>query len=165
MPPPVAGTDSEELLGSPFYVGARHPRVRGEAYDELLAELLEAVKLRFGNSTLIHLQVLASPWMAAFVGLETGLCITVFTESRCCIAQDMTYLNLARYLDEYRGKFPVFSDDIQGATSQAMPHDQALHLRHFVRCRLDRRTSLTTSKPSMRSPVRLQAWRPSSWAA
>ena len=27
----------------------------------------------------------------------------------------MTYLNLARYLDEYRGKFPVFSDDIQGA--------------------------------------------------
>lgn len=29
----------------------------------------------------------------------------------------MTYLNLARYLDEYRGKFPVFSDDIQGATA------------------------------------------------
>ena len=53
-----AGTDSEELLSSPFYVGARHPRVRGEAYDELLAELLEAVKLRFGNSTLIHMQVL-----------------------------------------------------------------------------------------------------------
>ena len=52
-----AGTDSEELLGSPFYVGARHQRVRGEAYDELLAELLEAVKLRFGNSTLIHFQV------------------------------------------------------------------------------------------------------------
>ena len=51
-----AGTDSEELLGSPFYVGARHQRVRGEAYDELLAELLEAVKLRFGNSTLIHFQ-------------------------------------------------------------------------------------------------------------
>ena len=33
----------------------------------------------------------------------------------CCLLQDMTYLNLARYLDEYRGKFPVFSDDIQGA--------------------------------------------------
>ena len=28
----------------------------------------------------------------------------------------MTYLNLARYLDQFRGKFPVFSDDIQGAT-------------------------------------------------
>ena len=54
--PAGAGTDSEELLGSPFYVGARHQRVRGEAYDELLAELLEAVKLRFGNSTLIHFQ-------------------------------------------------------------------------------------------------------------
>ena len=32
----------------------------------------------------------------------------------------MTYLNLARYLDEYRGKFPVFSDDIQGALSHLL---------------------------------------------
>lgn len=43
--------------------------MRGEAYDELLAELLDAVRQRFGGSTLIHMQ-------------------------------DMTYLNLARFLDE-----------------------------------------------------------------
>lgn len=28
----MTGTDNEELLGSPFYVGARHRRVRGEDY-------------------------------------------------------------------------------------------------------------------------------------
>ena len=31
-----AGTDNEELLESPFYVGARHKRVRGEAYQVIL---------------------------------------------------------------------------------------------------------------------------------
>ncbi len=38
--------------------------------------------------------------------------------TRC--RQDMTYLNLARYLDQFRGKFPVFSDDIQGATRMSI---------------------------------------------
>ena len=70
-------------------MGARQPRVRGEAYDELLQELLDAVRRRFGGATLIHMQ-------------------------------DMTYLNLARFLDEYRGSFPVFSDDIQGAPHQTL---------------------------------------------
>ena len=40
----------------------------------------------------------------------------------------MTYLNLARYLDQFRGKFPVFSDDIQGASSRALRHSYASHL-------------------------------------
>lgn len=38
----MPGTDNEELLGSPFYVGARHRRVRGEDYRDLLDETLEA---------------------------------------------------------------------------------------------------------------------------
>lgn len=32
---PVQGTDNEELLKSPFYVGVRHRRVRGDAYYEV----------------------------------------------------------------------------------------------------------------------------------
>lgn len=40
------GTDNPELLGSPFYVGQRHARVRGDAYYELVDELLTAVRRR-----------------------------------------------------------------------------------------------------------------------
>ncbi|KAG1681632.1 hypothetical protein FOA52_014141 [Chlamydomonas sp. UWO 241] len=50
------GTDNEELLSSPFYVGVRHRRVRGDAYYELLDELMVAIKRRYGNKTLIHFE-------------------------------------------------------------------------------------------------------------
>ena len=52
--------------------------------------------------------LLSHPRVACF----SRFCIEYDT---CCRRQDMTYLNLARYLDQFRGKFPVFSDDIQGA--------------------------------------------------
>jgi len=41
-----AGTDNQELLQSPFYVGSKHERVRGEAYNELLDEFISAAKRR-----------------------------------------------------------------------------------------------------------------------
>lgn len=50
------GTDNEDLLRSPFYVGVRHRRVRGDAYYELLDEFLTAVRRRYGNPTLIHFE-------------------------------------------------------------------------------------------------------------
>lgn len=50
------GTDNEELLRSPFYVGVRHKRVRGDAYYELMDEFLSAVRRRYGNTTLIHFE-------------------------------------------------------------------------------------------------------------
>jgi len=37
------GTNSPVLLGDPLYLGARHARLRGEAYFSLLDELVEAV--------------------------------------------------------------------------------------------------------------------------
>ena len=37
------GTDNEALLSDPLYLGARHRRLRGEAYFSLLDELVEAV--------------------------------------------------------------------------------------------------------------------------
>ncbi len=38
------GTDREELLSDPLYVGWRHPRLRGEAYDEVVEAFVAGVR-------------------------------------------------------------------------------------------------------------------------
>ena len=50
------GTDREELLSDPLYVGVHHRRVHGDAYFELLEEFFTAVRQRFGASVLIDLE-------------------------------------------------------------------------------------------------------------
>ncbi|HET9326120.1 MAG TPA: NAD-dependent malic enzyme [Candidatus Eisenbacteria bacterium] len=37
------GTDNPKLLADPLYLGMRHPRLRGAAYDQLLDELVDAM--------------------------------------------------------------------------------------------------------------------------
>lgn len=54
-----AGTDTEELLQDPIYVGSRHRRVKGDEYYELVDEFLTAVKHRYGSSVLIHFEDMA----------------------------------------------------------------------------------------------------------
>ena len=47
-----AGTDNEELLRDPLYLGWRHGRVRGEEYDRFVESFVEAVTRRFPNAVL-----------------------------------------------------------------------------------------------------------------
>ena len=46
------GTDNEALLSDDMYVGWRHPRLRGQAYYELVDEFVEAVKRRWPKAVL-----------------------------------------------------------------------------------------------------------------
>jgi malic enzyme len=46
------GTDNQALLGDPFYLGHRGPRLRGAEYDELVEECVRAVKTVFPHALL-----------------------------------------------------------------------------------------------------------------
>lgn len=46
------GTNKEQFLDDPLYLGLRQQRTRGEAYDALIEEFVEAVKARFPNTLL-----------------------------------------------------------------------------------------------------------------
>jgi len=47
------GTDNREHLADPLYIGWRHERVRGAAYDELIATFVDAVRARWPH-VLLH---------------------------------------------------------------------------------------------------------------
>jgi malate dehydrogenase (oxaloacetate-decarboxylating) len=46
------GTDNPELLADDLYIGYRQPRLRGEAYDQVVDEFVRAVKARFPRALL-----------------------------------------------------------------------------------------------------------------
>ncbi|ACO69391.1 malic oxidoreductase mitochondrial precursor [Micromonas commoda] len=50
------GTNNESLLNDPLYIGQKTRRVEGEAYDELMDEFVDAVKLRFGDRVIVQFE-------------------------------------------------------------------------------------------------------------
>uniref|UniRef100_A0A8C6V1S0 Malic enzyme n=1 Tax=Neogobius melanostomus TaxID=47308 RepID=A0A8C6V1S0_9GOBI len=54
------GTDNEVLLQDPLYIGLRHRRMRGQAYDDLLDEFMKAVSDRYGMECLIQFEDFAN---------------------------------------------------------------------------------------------------------
>ncbi len=103
---PVAldcGTDNEELLNDPLYLGLREQRVRGERYDEFVDTFVKAARRLFPRAY-IHFEDF---------GLTNGMsCVWAsLYEGRQPTNQTPT---ARRILDKYRPQIPCFNDDVQG---------------------------------------------------
>ncbi|ALC41685.1 Menl-1, partial [Drosophila busckii] len=61
------GTNNKELLADPLYVGVREKRVRGQEYDDLVQEFMDAVVKCYGRRTLIHFEDFATPNAFRFI--------------------------------------------------------------------------------------------------
>lgn len=47
------GTDNQKLIKDPFYLGWRHPRIRGDEYDQFIDKFVQAIKHRM-PATFLH---------------------------------------------------------------------------------------------------------------
>lgn len=50
------GTNNQELLDDPMYIGLRQRRVTGDEYDDFIEEFIMACKARYSSSVLMHFE-------------------------------------------------------------------------------------------------------------
>lgn len=74
------GTDREELLGDPLYLGTPQKRLRGPAYDELLEEFVRAANRKFPG-VLIQFE--------DFVGPNALRLLDLYRDRVCCFNDDI----------------------------------------------------------------------------
>jgi malate dehydrogenase (oxaloacetate-decarboxylating) len=68
------GTDNEERLGDPLYVGARHTRIRGAAYQDFIDRFVEAVTRVYPDAVLQWEDLLKGNAIAQLERFRNRLC-------------------------------------------------------------------------------------------
>ena len=51
------GTETDFIRNDPYYIGLKQKRVRGQNYDDLLSEFIEACHSAYGRNVLIQVSV------------------------------------------------------------------------------------------------------------
>ena len=74
------GTDNEDLLADPIYVGERHPRIRGQEYDDFVEQVLSAFRRRWPG-VLIQFEDFAQP--------NATPLLQCYREKLCCFNDDI----------------------------------------------------------------------------
>lgn len=94
------GTDNEELLNDPLYLGLRHKRVRGDKYENFVDTFVQSARKLYPKAY-IHFEDF---------GLPNGMSLLLLPDQ-----ETNTHIPPARrLLEKYRPQIPCFNDDVQG---------------------------------------------------
>lgn len=75
------GTNNKQLHEDPLYIGVREPRLRGEEYDEIVQEFVDAIVECFGSQCIIHFEDFATP--------NAFRLINKYQDKYCCFNDDV----------------------------------------------------------------------------